>query len=337
MRFGPVDKLVLLGGGEILRALVSYATNTGVDLRVVTSKRHASEVLRGESLSEFLSSEGVKFIETEKIGSKEVKEFLAESFDSFFFSIGAAWIFEPSTIEELFHNRILNYHGTRLPNNRGGGGFSWQIMMGNRFGFSLLHKIDSGIDTGPIVAYEEFVYPGNIRTPIEFESVYVENSLKFLKDLITRAFAEEITLSEIKQSEYFSSYWPRLNSELNGWIDWTLPAKDLESFICAFDEPYKGAHTMLNGKIVYLKAVCLSPQDGDFHPYQRGIVYRISKSWICVAISGSTLIIQKLTNEEGVDCLKSVRVGDRFTTPGGNLDKGMSRVLYTPTGMHSDL
>lgn len=336
MELGPIDGLVLLGGGEILRRLVSWSIDPRIEIRVVTSTRHAGEVFEGESLSEFLSRNNVKFIETDNIDSQEVEEFMSETLNSLYLSLGAAWIFTQSTIESLFQNRLLNCHGTRLPNNRGGGGFSWQIMMGNRFGFTLLHKVNSGIDTGPIVAYEEFVYPGRLRTPIEFEFMYTQKTVKFITDLITRGLAEKLILNEVQQSEYFSSYWPRLNSEVSGWIDWSLPAKELENFICAFDDPYKGAHTMLNRKKLYIKKVCLSPQDGVFHTFQRGIVYRVSKSWICVAIPGSTLIIQEITDENGLDFLENIRVGDRFVTPGNYLVESMSRVIYTPTGIQSE-
>ena len=52
---------------------------------------------------------------------------------------------------------------------------------------------------------------------------------------------------------------------------------DVERFICAFDEPYVGASTNLNGDIVRIKSVCLSQQDGFFHHFQSGLIYRKTK------------------------------------------------------------
>jgi methionyl-tRNA formyltransferase len=335
MRIGPVNAIVLLGGGEILRSLAAWAIHSGVDLKVITSPRHASEISKGDSLSEYLSRKNVKYLVTEDIDSDEVEKFLTGNADSFFLSLGAAWIFRQSTIESVFQNRLLNCHGTRLPNNRGGGGFSWQIMMGSRFGISLLHKIDAGIDTGPIVAYEEFIYQGSLRTPIEFESKYIENTVKFIVDLISESLIKEVTLKEIEQNEYLSSYWPRLDAEVNGWIDWGLSAIELERFICAFDDPYRGAHTELNGKKIYLKKVCLSPSDGFFHSFQAGIVYRVSKSWICVAIPGSTLLIQEVKDENGLDILEKIKVGDRLITPANKLHESLQKIVYTPIGIKS--
>ena len=41
--------------------------------------------------------------------------------------------------------------------------------MGNRLGFSQLHMIDDGVDTGSIVKTEEYLYPPECRRPIDFE------------------------------------------------------------------------------------------------------------------------------------------------------------------------
>ncbi len=292
-------------------------------------------MIRRVSLYDFLSINQINFIVADDIEMPEVEEFLEGSAGAFFLSFGAAWIFKPKTIELLFQNRLLNSHGTRLPNNRGGGGFSWQILMGNHFGFTLLHKVDSGIDTGPIVAYEEFLYPGALRTPREYQLLYTEKTFEFVTDLILKASKVEIVLSEVKQSEYFSSYFPRLSTELNGWINWSWTPIEIERFICAFDEPYAGAHTFLNGRVVYIKDVVLSPKDGNFHSFQSGVVYRIFKSWICVAVPGSTLVIEKVFDENGLSVLEMIKPGDRFITPTSNLHEGLGRIIHTPNGIKS--
>ena len=44
-------------------------------------------------------------------------------------------------------NNLINFHGTRLPLDAGGGGFSWKIMREDRIDNQLVHLIDEGIDT----------------------------------------------------------------------------------------------------------------------------------------------------------------------------------------------
>ena len=71
------------------------------------------------------------------------------------FSIGSAWIFKKNIID-IFKSRIYNIHGANLPSDRGGGGFSWQILKNNKNGFSCLHKINEKIDYGNIIKTSKF-------------------------------------------------------------------------------------------------------------------------------------------------------------------------------------
>ena len=332
-RFGPIKGLVLLGGGILLRSICLWAKSERLPVKVITSPRHNDEIVDGESLENFLRSRNVDHISTDDISNGIVKSFLFDTEEYTFLSLGAAWIFKSPDTELLFGERLLNLHGTRLPQNRGGGGFSWQILMGNKFGYCVLHRVDDGIDSGEIVALEEFLYPANFRKPIDFERHYMEKNFNFVVNFIKKYRVGNVLPVPIRQSEYFSSYWPRLNTEINGWINWALDPLDIERFICAFDDPYSGAQTLLNGVKVRIKNVCLSPQDGLFHPYQSGIIYRKSQSWICVALRGSTLVIENLHDESGEDLLSSVNVGDRFITPINLLESSLVRPHYTSKGL----
>ena len=100
------------------------------------------------------------------------------------------------------------------------------------------------------------------------------------------------------QANYLGRYNPRLNTELNGLIDWNLNSYDLINFINAFDEPYAGSSTYLNngnfGKL-YIKNVQLHGGDSSNHPYMSGIVNRHDKGWIVVSTSGKhMLLIEKV-------------------------------------------
>ena len=101
-------------------------------------------------------------------------------------SFGAAWIFKKKFIN-YFEGKLINSHGTRLPQDRGAGGFSWRILRGERLGFSLLHQIASGVDTGNIIKYEEYFYPSSCKVPIDYQNYSIERYLvlfdNFIKDI----------------------------------------------------------------------------------------------------------------------------------------------------------
>ena len=76
MKIGPISDVVLLGGGEILQKLAIWAKQSAINVRVITSPRHARELFERVSLSEFLLTNKIDFIITDDISSTEVKEFL---------------------------------------------------------------------------------------------------------------------------------------------------------------------------------------------------------------------------------------------------------------------
>ena len=332
-KIGPIEELVLLGGGGLLKALVEWAQETKLPVRVVTSPRHANESLSGETLSDFLSRRGVPFLIAETLSAQPLPDFVAWNQKVLCLSIGAAWIFRDKELSSIFGRSLLNSHGTRLPQNRGGGGFSWQIMMGNRFGFCVLHEIDEGIDTGDIIESREFLYPAGARTPQDFSNVYERENLDFITDFIDRIRDSEQEFSPRKQSEWFSTYWPRLRTEISGQIDWSLDVYELERFICAFDDPYRGASTYVNSEQVFVRKVSLNLADGYFHPFQSGLVYRKTERWVCVAARGGSLVVESITDKQDRDFFSKVNVGDRFVTPNNSREEGLSRIRFNPTGL----
>lgn len=330
---GPIKEVILLGGGNLLRELIIWSKLQNIQVRVITSPRHEKEYTDNKKLSTFLKKEKIEYIVTKNINSKLVKNFIKNSKDVFYLSCGSAWIFGASTISSLFKDKLFNLHSTGLPQNRGGGGFSWQIMMGIKFGYCTLHLVNDGIDTGPIVKNEEFLFPATARKPIDYQEIAEKKNLEFIKNFITKNRYLKRNIMINSQQEYLSTYWPRLNSELNSWINWSMKPEEIEKFICAFDDPYTGAKTLINHKIVKIKDAYLSSQDGPFHSYQNGIIYRKGKNWLCVALTNFTLIINKIYDEKNKDIFKKIKIGDRFTTPSIKLELSNKRIIYTPIGL----
>jgi len=328
-----IERVVLLGGGDLLLSLVNWCKSEGAPISVVTSPRHSQEYLNtGSTLVDELQSLSVPYLVTVEIDSTEAKEFLGDLSDGFCLSLGAAWIFKQEVISEIFKDKLFNLHGTRLPQNRGGGGFSWQIMMGNRLGFCQLHLVDGGVDSGALVRTEEFLYPANCRIPEDYEKLYFDKNLNFVIDFIEEIRQQGVYIETTKQSEYFSSYWPRLSTSESGWIDWSESILSLERFICAFDKPYEGCKTFLNSNKVFIRSVMADFNDQSFHTFQSGIIYRKSSNWIMVATDGGSLIVQEVSDESGKNVIQDIRVGDRFVTPSSYLEARYERVVYTPQG-----
>ena len=234
--------------------------------------------------------------------------------ETIFISLGARWIFNKKIIN-FFQKRIFNFHRSRLPFDAGGGGFSWRIMNNDRIDNQLVHKITEEIDEGPILMSDAEIIPYEFRLPAQIEKFSSNRFYSFYKKFILKVINDE-NLSEQQQPKTIGSYYPRLNTKENGWIDWNYNAYDLVNFINAFEDPYMGASTFCNSKRVFIKGVQVHGGEISTHPYLTGLVTRVDKNWLIVSTkSHYSIIIEKVLSENQVNIIKQVKVGDRFFTP----------------------
>ena len=335
MNFGIVDQYILFGGGPLLCLTAGKLKQDSFSVFVVTSERHSVEqiTINGNSnkLIQTLKNDDIDF-DISKNPSQDSRILNRITENTIGISFGAAWIFKKQFINR-FNGRLLNCHGSRLPQDRGGGGFSWRILRDDRTGVSLIHQIVPEVDAGNIILFNEYIFPNSCRYPIDYQT----HSTTQYQALLNTFFAlvkNEKSFELIAQQEYLSSYWPRLTTDVHGYVDWNWTLKEIERFICAFDDPYDGASTFLNDKKVRLMKCHSSINDGVFHPFQKGLIYRITGGNICVATEEGTLLINEVLDEDGVDMKQRIRVGDRLYTPMKYLEEAKQfRAMYTPKGL----
>jgi methionyl-tRNA formyltransferase len=334
MQFGTINKYILFGGGDLLLKVALFLKEKNHEVCIVTSERHFNEnllLVDDNNFGEFLINNSLKHIISKNISNDtSVKNLISE--DALGLSFGAAWVFKENFIN-LFNGKLLNLHGSRLPQNRGGGGFSWRIMVGDKVGVSLIHQIFPGIDTGDIIGYENYLFSEKCRIPIDYSKESIFKYFDFMCLFFQRVESHEEFMCT-GQPEYLSTYWPRLNTDIHGYINWSFNVKDIERFVCAFDDPYKGAITIYNDEEIRLKKVFSNNNDGSFHPFQSGIIYRKINKMIFVAVNNGSLIINEVLNNNGDNIISTMTVGDRFYTPQAKLEKALQyRATYTPRGL----
>ena len=132
-------------------------------------------------------------------------------------------------------------------------------------------------------------------------------------------------------------YNTRLNTELNGWIDWDLNSYDLINFINAFDDPYLGASTIINNERVYIKKAQLHGGETPNHPFMAGLISRHDENWIIVSTKDkNSLIVEIVNNNKKKNIIKNLTEGDRFYTPSLKIEKSRKvRVKYTAKGLNN--
>ncbi len=325
MKFDHITHIVLLGAFGQFEAFSQSALDAGFGVDIVTSPDQAGE---------FKTS--LPTLIVEKLSDNAVADRLnaiSKPSERLAISFGARWFMKQPIREKLFNDQVLNAHGARLPMDQGGGGFCWRIMRGDRFGNLVLHRVNDGLDTGDLIANEEYILSPHRRTPADFIADYAERLPAFMAKFFAEAKAGR-DFTETPQPDYYGAYLPRLHTKTHGWIDWTLNALDLERFILAFDDPYPGAMTTWQGQTIHLKSCQMTAGDTVWHPWQSGLVVRNEKSFLTVCIaSGETMIVERVSDEDGNSLLSRIKVGDRLVTLSQELDDARNaRVQFDASG-----
>jgi len=268
---------------------------------------------------------------------KKLKNYLVKNFDfekTIFISLGCRYIFKKDTIKNFFKENLVNFHGARLPIDSGAGHWSWKIMRGDRIENQLVHLIDEDIDKGPIIDYSKSIFPSFCKIPSDYNEYTKTTFLKFYKQFITNLKkGKKFKLKH--QIDYIGAYYPRLNTNINGWINWDIKSYQVERFVNAFDDPYPGASTLLNKKHVRIKKIHLSSGDISNHPFMAGLISRHDKNWIVVSSADKNMfLIEEVLNNKGKNIISEVKVGDRFFTPDNKINYSRSiRVKYNSKGI----
>lgn len=318
-------RIAIFGAGPIFLRCAEFLEGMNADCIAFVGPRHLDERYGGDAtFGDRLKMIGVRYQVSDDINAS------AERLNgvSLGMSFGAPWIFRRALIERL-NGHLYNMHNAPLPRHRGGGGFSWRILQGDRSGACLIHRVDEGTDTGPIVWRRDFDYPEECRIPADFISHTTTRGADLVREFLGHILQTgTLPGPGLAQEGAFSTYWPRLHTDTHAWIDWRWSAREIERCICAFDDPYAGAQTSIEGNVVRLKQARLADDGERFHPLQYGVVYRITDAIYVACRDGGVRIGQVITSGNRLP-----RLGDRFTTTEDMLWSALkARVWYDASG-----
>ncbi len=230
-----------------------------------------------------------------------------------------------------------------MPEGRGGGGFSWRILDNDKRGAIVFHLVDTGIDTGSIIYRQNFVFPDHCLHPIDYENYQLELNKKavdsFIYEILTSDFWRQ--LKPLPQEVSNTSYYPRLSTQFQGFINWNWSAEEIISFIQAFSYPYEGAKTYTSsGCLAYIHEAYLREPKAPFHPFKTGLVYHISPTNVFHICCRDKIIEIKPEKIKLVhkSAEKSLRLGDRLHTPQMKLDDALLfRPSYSTSGLANQI
>lgn len=147
----------------------------------------------------------------------------------------------PTELTSLAALGAFNIHSGKLPEYRGGHVMIWALINGERESAATLHRIDAGIDTGPVVAEERF--------PIAWTDDIASLQGKLAAAgtaLLTRWWPALAggTAPQKRQDESRARYY-RMRTPADGRIEWAQSSLQIYNLVRALVAPWPGAFTTL--------------------------------------------------------------------------------------------
>ena len=92
---------------------------------------------------------------------------------------------------------------------------SWRILRNDRIDNQLVHLVDKGIDTGPIISSKNSLFPPNCVIPQDMEEYSTKLFISFFEAFINEMKQGKKFLLK-NQLNYLGRYNSRLNTNING-------------------------------------------------------------------------------------------------------------------------
>jgi methionyl-tRNA formyltransferase len=234
-------RAVLVGSVESSRVAIDAIGRAGgwslplvVSLPAELAHRHSDYV----DLSDAARAAGATMAAAPDVNAPDICELVERTAPDYVFVIGWSQICRERFMAAAA-GRMIGYHPAPLPRMRGRAVIPWTILNGEAITASTLFWIDGGVDSGPILE-QRFFHVAADETAATLYRRHMEALAAMMDDALA-ALASGRARRQA-QDERFAT-WAAKRSVRDGFIDWRLPARDVERLIRAVGRPYPGART----------------------------------------------------------------------------------------------
>lgn len=203
----------------------------------------------------------------------------------------------------------INLHGGKLPEYRGSSPMNWALMRGEKEVSISIIEVDSGIDTGFILA-ETSKQIDSDTTIADLHEWANAQFPELLQSVITKIKEGSLVLR--KQDDSLACYYPRRFAE-DGFILWDQTnCIDAHNKIRALTQPYPCAYSYLGNRKI--KFISSRIPESSFRG-EAGRIYRKSNGCFLIGTQDQALWITKaLFTDDESSAFTQLNVYDRLST-----------------------
>ncbi len=281
-------KLILFGGNRLkenapMTTVIDFLLKKKISFLVITDQIHSKKLINKTiTFNSYLKNKNIPYFIWKKINLKNIKKFANSETKGF--SLNSIWKFDDNIIK-FFNGSLYNYHAGDLPTERGAGCITWRILLEKKKNISInIHRVEKSFDTGAIILSKKINKNFKNALPEDINSYQAKLEKSFLEKFLNIILSKnKKKLNGKMQKNKNSYYWPRLNSDEDGLINWSWDAKSIVNFIKGFSHPFNGAFSYIDNYKVRIFNASYHVSNNKFHPFQNGIIFRIDNKSIFVA------------------------------------------------------
>ena len=187
-------------------------------------------------LDDFCEAHGIPLFKIRHVNDAETVELLGARQLDWLFIIGWSQI---ASIEVLTSPRlgVLGMHPTLLPEGRGRAAVPWAILKGLRETGVTMFKLDTGVDTGPIVAQQRIPL-GPRETATELYEKVSDAHRALMRHTWPLLVQGRVEIQP--QDDSRATYWPGRTPEDGRLVD-SFTVEEADALVRAVTRPYPGA------------------------------------------------------------------------------------------------
>ena len=238
MKFGFVTCVQL--GLSCMEAL--YKSGLKLDLAVTLPDNKDKKKSGRVYIDNFCHENKIPLLKSTHVSNAEVIEAISKTNIDWLFIIGWSQIASQDLLNST-KKGVLGIHPSLLPEGRGRASIPWTILKKLHKTGVTMFKMDSGIDTGPIVEQIEISLNNKI-TATELYKKVVDAHSQLIKKMTQSILSGKLKLTPQDNSK--ATIWPGRKPE-DGEINLKGSIYDAEKLIRAVTHPYPGAFYYQNG------------------------------------------------------------------------------------------
>ncbi len=204
----------------------------------------------------------IPFNQPQKLNTPEVMTQLKEWEPELIVVAAFGQILRPAVLD-LPKFGCINVHGSLLPRWRGAAPIQAAILAGDHETGITIMKMDSGVDTGPVLSQRVIPISENETGKSLFEKMAAPGA-----DLLIETLPGYLSgkLTPTPQPNEDATYAPMLKKE-DGLLDFSRPAIELERQVRAM-HPWPGAYFAWNGVTIKVLKASINPGNNDQGGYE---------------------------------------------------------------------